>query len=199
MAAFSAEAGAQITVSSGFDSSSGWFQILINTPSAQANILPTGGNPGGYADLRGVLENSTLGGAGYYTTAFYTLGSSATQFTLSADAKWFSGPAMDLIPILIQNNRMYSPSSFIPIGTDSNWNSFGPTTFNLSTFSNSSGIPLSPVILTQVGFLARISSPTPVFATGRVGIDNVNLQIIPAPAAGMALLFGFAVRRQRRK
>ena len=190
----------QVIITSDFSSSSGLSPILINTPAAQASILPSGGNPGGYADLRAVLDgNITVGGAGFLWNApMFQLGTTLNAMVLAADYKWFSGPTLEFMPFLRQENRFYFPDTWIALGTSDAWQSVGPMTFPLSTFTHPTGPPLSPVILTHAGFIVRITSPTPIFATGRVGIDNLTLQVIPAPGVGVGLMLGLAVARRRR-
>jgi hypothetical protein len=190
-------AAGQVSVVDGFDSSTGWSALFLNN-IGDAFIQTSGGNPGGYADLRPQLQQNTRAGAGYYRSFLVFSIGSLSDVTLSADYRWISGQPLTLVPFLTQENRVYLPSSAIALGTQTAWTSVGPMTFPLSTFSNSSGIPLHPQAQTWIGFFALIISPTPVVASARVGIDNLNLQVVPAPASGV-VFGGVVVRGWRRR
>lgn len=191
-------AAGQVTITSGFNNQSGWALLLVNSSSNFGSIIQTGGNPGGYADLNSVLQSSTAGGAGFKADQFFFLGS-LTSVVLTADVKWFAGQELQLVPFLVQSNLLNLPSSFIPTGTSSSWSTFGPVTFPLSTFSNSTGTPLNTSALVQTGFVAMIRSQTPTSASGHVGIDNVTLQVVPAPATGVVGVMGLCALRRRRR
>jgi len=197
-----ASAVGQVSIVSGFDSPSNWTVLFINTVSSATNIASSGGNPGGFADLQPLLESTTLGGAGFYQTfPFITLGSPTpiTDVVMSADYRWFSGPTVTLVPFLWQGNRLYRPSASFALGTSTAWTGLDPMTFPLSSFSTSSGVPLSYQAPTQAGFMAIITSATPTTATGRVGIDNLNLQLIPGPGTGVVVISMVAATAMRRR
>jgi len=197
-----ASAAGQVSIVSGFDTSSNWTVLFLNTVSSATTILSSGGNPGGYADLRPELDSTTLGGAGFYQTfPFITLGGATpiTTVVMSADYRWFSGPTVTLVPFLWQGNFLYRPSSSFALGTSAAWTSLGPAAFPLSSFSTGSGVPLSLQAPTQAGFMAIITSATPTIAIGRVGIDNLNLQLIPGPGTGVVLFSMIAAGTVRRR
>jgi hypothetical protein len=70
--------------------------------------------------------------------------------------------------------------------------------FPMSSFHTSQGAPIDPHFLTQIGFMAIIQSQTPMVVTAHIGIDNIHLQVIPAPAAAPLLLAAGLLARRRR-
>lgn len=202
-----------LNISDGFGSSSfsSWSSVL--SPEAQTGtFLSTGGNPGTYASLVSTTSvNNRLGTGFQYRGVGSTifLGSPGGQITFGADVRRTSvvsvgTPVPELVPIIIQNNRLYQPTSFIPGPTGSDWTTIAPVTFNFSEFSNSSGVPLNFAASVTIGFWVRQNAaPTvPSGATYGVGIDNVTITVIPAPAAGvlgvMVALWTPRLSRRRR-
>jgi hypothetical protein len=195
----------QVSIITGFDTSSGWAPLLLNNDGQDATILTSGGNPGGYADLRPVITGGTRGGAGMYPyLMFFQLNTPTvlTDVVMSADYRWFSqtGGTLTLDPFLWQGNHLYLPPNPFALGTNTAWTSLDPATFPISSFTTSSGVPLNPGTV-QAGFMVVFSSDTPGNFAARVGIDNLNIQIVPSPGmAGVALgAIGAAVPRRRRQ
>lgn len=201
-----------LSVADGFGSTSfsSWSSVL--SPEAQTGtFLSTGGNPGTYASLIATTSVNNRIGTGFQyrgVGSAIILGNSGGQITLGADVRRTSvvsagTPVPEVVPIIIQNNRLYQPTSFIPGPTNNEWTTIAPVTFNFSEFSNSSGVPLNFTASVTVGFWIRQSAaPTvPSGAAYGVGIDNVTITVIPAPtAAGFAVIatLGASIVRRRR-
>lgn len=109
------------------------------------------------------------------------------------------GPAVEFAPVLRQSNRLYFPDPHLLLGDNDGWTDTGSITVPLSAFSNSTGVPLNPTLPTYVGFVVRYIHPAPTTLTAQVVIDNVNIEVIPSPAAWLvaAAAAPLATRRRR--
>jgi hypothetical protein len=199
-----------LSISDGFGSSSFNTWSIIVTPQSQSGtFLATGGNPGTYASLVVTSSVNNRLGTGFQYRGVgsnIVLGSLATQITLGADLRRTSvispgTPEPEFVPIIVQGTRLYQPASFIPAPTSNQWVTIAPVTFNISEFTNSSGIPLNPAASVTVGFWWRFN-PTPSLpapAAYGVGVDNLTITVIPAPGALATLLLGLPMLTRRRR
>ena len=199
-----------LSISDGFGSSSSSAWLVVNSPEAQpGNFVPSGGNPSWYASLAATTSVNNRTGTGYrYQGAgsSIVLGTAGTQITLGADLRRASIPrpglaAPELVPIIVQGSRLYQPASFIPGPTLSEWTTIAPVTFNVSEFTNSSGVPLDLSASVTIGFWWRFNAlpSQPSGSIYGVGVDNLTLAVIPAPGAMATVLVGLAALARRRR
>lgn len=194
-------ARAAVLLQSGFDLAPSW--ASVTTVGSTASVATTGGNPGGYADLRPALDSVPRGLAALESTSLsYTVANlpGGTFYLLQADVAFFSGLAGgELVPVLRQGISAFTPiTGGIPM--TSGWARSSVYAFALADFRDANGNSPS-LALARVGIGVRIAGgpvTTAPFA-GRYGVDNVQLDVVPAPSSagviGVALL---ASRRRRR-
>ncbi len=201
-----------VSISDGFGSTSFNVWSSVVSPEAQTGtFLSVGGNPGTYSSLVATTSPNNRIGTGFqYRGVGSTIvfANSGGQITIGADVRRTSvvsagTPVPELVPIIIQNNRLYQPTSFIAGPTSSEWTTIAPVTFNLSEFSNSSGVPLNFAASFTVGFWIRQNAApgVPSGSAYGIGIDNVTITVIPGPATGgFALIatLGVSIGRRRR-
>ncbi len=199
-----------LNISDGFGSGSFNAWSSVATVEAQSGtFLSSGGNPGTYAALIATTSPNNRTGTGFqYRGAGSTivLGSLDAQISLGADLRRTSvvstgTPIPQFVPFLLQSNRIYQPASFIAGPETALWTTVAPVRFNVSEFTNSSGIPLNPAASVTVGFWLR-NNPAPEVPAGPsygVGVDNVTLTVIPAPGAIGVGLAGLMVLPRRRR
>ena len=195
-----ASARAQIIITSGFESPPEWVGHFIGTVGT-LNIPLSGGNPGAFADLGTHLSDNTHSAAGYRRALEFTLSNigPVTHVELSADYRRISGVDAEFVPFLLQNGLVYTPASHLVLGQSLEWNATGVLVVPLGEFAHPSGTPLGPNLLTSAGFFVRLRSETPATANARVGIDNINIALVPAPATLVPLLAAGTLASRRRR
>lgn len=201
-----------VSISDGFEPFSFNTWQTIQNPETQTGTIPSsGGNPGRYASLIATTTPNNRVGTGFVwrgAGSEIVFPNAGGQITFGADFRRTSvvsagTPVPELVPIIIQNNRVYQPTSFIAGPTGSEWTTIAPVTFSFSEFSNSSQIPLNFAASFRVGFWIR-QNAAPGVPTGTgygVGIDNVTITVIPGPTTGGAALMatlGVSMGRRRR-
>lgn len=210
VAAGAPSARAQFSATSGFDpaDASNW-AIVVTTGTS--SIIGVNGNPGGFAQLSPQLQatlpvgNPVSATAGFFRGGVYpasTLAPGITHFVLRADVRVL-GAAPDLtaelIPILSQGNFIYAP---VPgyFFTSTSWLSGTQNAWALSDFISSQGT-FNPASSFRIGFGVRLRGlGITTTRTGTYGVDNVTIQLVPAPgAAGVMGLALIATARRRRR
>ncbi len=197
-----------LQINDGFTSTTGNWTSVITVEGQSGSFISVGGNPGTYASLIALTSLNNRTGTGFQyrgPSSNILLGSLSAQITLGADLKLTSTlpqtPAPEFVPMIIQGVRVYTPAAFIPAPTINQWQTIAPVTFNVSDFTNSTGIALDPLSSVTVGFWLRMPvAPNNTPGTGYgVGVDNVVLTVIPSPGAACALALGAAMITRRRR
>ena len=136
----------QVTVSSGFEPVDTWSQIIFSPPPfSQSNIASSGGNPGRYAHMKPWLQSQTSASIGYLWAGGPVMYTGLTSLSVTLEYKQFSGPQVDFLPCLIQDNRAHYPfTSFATLGTSPSWTPVGPFTYSIAELTNLSGTFLNP-------------------------------------------------------
>ncbi len=192
---------AAVLIQSGFETPTDFASVV--TQGGTSQVASSGGNPGGFADLRPGLGNIVQGFAGLESnTASYTVAHlpGGTFYLLQADVTFFSGLAGgELVPFLRQGSALLTPiGAGIPIG--SGWTTTQVVAFALADFKDSNG-NAPRFSIARVGFGVRIRGgpiTEPPFA-GRYGVDNVRLEVVPAPSGAVALIGVAALNLRRRR
>ncbi len=193
---------ADVLVSSGFESGSGVFWSGFVTQGSSFAFESPGGNPGTFADCTVSLASGTPAQAGMYAVSPQFSLISPQQLStvvISADYRYFQGSGAELWPILVQQNAIFRPAQPIALPVTSNWTGTGTWNFPVSSFTNAGGVPFFPSFLTQIGFTVRVPAPVSGVSTVEVGIDNISLAAVPAPATCLAVFAagGLTLRRRR--
>ncbi|MBX3402826.1 MAG: hypothetical protein KF699_05355 [Phycisphaeraceae bacterium] len=198
--ACAAPARAEFIIASGFESPPEWVGHFIGTIGT-LNIPLSGGNPGAFADLGTHLSDNTRSAAGLRHIMEFTLAGIGpiSHVGLSADYRRISGVDAEFVPFLLQSGLVYTPLLHAVLGQSDAWTGTGVLVVPIDEFVHPTGTPLSSSLLTSAGFFVRLRSETPAVASARVGIDNINIHLVPAPVSIAPLLAAgvLAARRQR--
>jgi hypothetical protein len=191
----------------GTNSFNAWGSVQTPDPGLNGTFLSSGGNPDWLSRLTLTTSpNNTVGMGFQYFTTQVVLGNLAGRVEFGADTRISSAisastPTPTLVPFFIQSARLYTPSTGITPALSNAWSTNAPLSFDLATFSNSSGIPLNPASSVRIGFLAKLA-PNAAASGAAVGldVDNLSIRVIPAPGVMSVLIAGglLASRRRRR-
>lgn len=189
----------------GFASQGPWGSVVTTDPGVNTAWLAVGGNPGGnvQTQLRST-PNVTVGAGFQYLNSNLTLGSQNLQVEFQIDARFGStvpipAPQPRIVPMLIQGARIYRPSTAMPISLGSAWTTLPLASYDLSTFTTSSGTPLNVNSSVRVGFWTSIEPDPLISVSFAINLDNVLIRVVPSPgAAGLLMLASLATLRRRR-
>jgi len=201
-------AQALLSIADGFESTTINNWISVQTPDAglSANWVPSAGNPGSFAQLIAATAPNHSTGVGYQYRgpgSAIVLGTLGAQIALGADLKLTTTlpqtPIPGFVPFILQGSRLYQPATFIAAPTVNQWTTIAPVTFDVSEFTNSSGIPLDPASSVTVGFWLRMPAAPDGSGGYGVGVDNLSLVVIPAPVSVASLVMGVIALGARRR
>lgn len=197
-------ANAQLVIETNFDDPSPWQNLGIgNVALTGTGPQSTGGNSGPHYQIASSVPATVpLGGSGLISRDSFDLSAfAAGSITVTTDYRFDPSPLRTepgLGIAFFQNSRIYLPrDQFASPGTSDQWTTLAPATWNLADLSHSSGIPLDLSLPVRIGFVG-VLEPTGQSLQTSFDIDNLRIEIVPAPATAAILLPALALTRRRR-
>lgn len=205
---FAAPCTADLNLSGNFDPPDLWQPHIPGPGFATQNF--SGGNPGGHMSvspwLGGFELNASTAGAVRSPSVLLFLSPELTHIVIDADVRYLSGQWEGrLVPLLVQSGRTFIPAAAGELISASTWTRSATRVYPLDSFvqvnvpTGSTTLPFTPTQPVNIGFAVRLSGTFGLGPpTSEYAVDNINLRVVPGPAALPALVIGMALTRRRR-